>query len=79
MTWLYIPFLFFFPLFWGVAALRGAILREYFGREAFGKILGILTGFAAIGGSIGPILAGWVFDTLGSYRLIWLVFSMLKN
>ena len=79
VTWLYIPFLFFFPLFWGVAALRGAILREYFGREAFGKILGILTGFATIGGSIGPILAGWVFDTLGSYRLIWLVFSGLNS
>ena len=79
VTWLYIPFLFFFPLFWGVAALRGAILREYFGREAFGKILGIMTALTAIGGSIGPILAGWVFDTLGSYRLIWLVFSGLNS
>ena len=79
VTWLIIPFLLFFPLFWGVIALRGAIVREYFGRKAFGKILGILTAVTAIGGSIGPILVGWVFDTLGSYRVIWLVFSGLNS
>lgn len=58
----------------GSMVLRGAILREYFGRDSLGKILGITMGFASIGGIIGPILAGWVFDTLGSYNLIWFVF-----
>jgi MFS family permease len=58
----------------GSMVLRGAILREYFGRDSLGKILGITMGFASIGGIIGPILAGWVFDTLGSYHLIWFVF-----
>jgi sugar phosphate permease len=59
----------------GSMVLRGAILREYFGRDSLGKILGITMGFASIGGIIGPTLAGWVFDTLGSYHLIWFVFS----
>jgi MFS family permease len=32
---------------------------------------GIIMGSEAVGGVIGPTLAGWVFDTLGNYRLAW--------
>ena len=39
------------------------ILSEYFGREYFGKLLGIMIGAASIGGIIGPTFAGWIFDT----------------
>ncbi len=74
--WAIYLFLFLFsPGFGGGSVLRGAILREYFGRDSFGKMIGILMGFASIGGIIGPTLAGWVFDTLGSYDFIWLVFA----
>ena len=72
---IYLFLLLFSPGFGGGAVLRGAVLREYFGRHSFGKMIGILMGFASIGGIIGPILAGWVFDTLGSYDFIWLVFA----
>jgi len=72
------PFLFLFPLgYGGSMVLRGSILREYFGRDSFGKILGILMGSAAIGSIIGPTLAGWIFDTLGSYHVVWLLLSGL--
>ena len=75
-TWAIYLFLFLFsPGFGGGSVLRGAVLREYFGRDSFGKMIGILMGFASIGGIIGPTLAGWVFDTLGSYDFIWLVFA----
>ena len=57
--------------------LRGAILREYFGRESFGKMIGFVMGSASIGGVIGPTLAGWVFDSLGSYRFIWVAYAGL--
>jgi len=68
-------FLFFFSVgFGGIAVLRGAILREYYGRFSFGKLMGIMMGFAAVGGIIGPTLAGWVFDTFGTYAYIWLIF-----
>lgn len=67
-------FLFFFPTgFGGLAVLRGAFLREYFGRDSFGKLLGAMMGISAVGGIAGPTLAGWVFDTRGTYDLIWLV------
>lgn len=66
--------LLFAPGYGGGMVIRGAILREYFGRNSFGKMIGILMGFGSIGGIIGPTLAGWAFDTLGSYNIIWFVF-----
>ena len=72
---IYLFLLLFSPGFGGGSVLRGAILREYFGSDSFGKMIGILMGFASIGGIIGPTLAGWVFDALGSYDFIWLAFA----
>ena len=69
------PFLILFPLSWGSTPLRGAIVREYFGVTSFGKIFGLMMGIAAVGGIMGPSLAGWTYDTLGSYHPIWLVFA----
>jgi len=71
-------FLFFFSNgYGGIAALRGAWLREYYGKENFGKYLGIMMGFGACGGIIGPTTAGWVFDMTGSYYFVWLALSAL--
>ena len=71
-------FLFLFSNgFGGMAVLRGALLREYYGKYNFGKYLGIMMGFGACGGIIGPTTAGWVFDMLGSYYFVWLVLSAL--
>ena len=75
VIWIIFPFfLLFSPGLGGSMVLTGAILREYFGRTSFGKMLGIIMGSASIGGIIGPTLAEWAFDTLGSYQIVWLVF-----
>ncbi|MFH1488464.1 MAG: MFS transporter [Pseudomonadota bacterium] len=75
LLWALILFLLLFPPgYGGGMVLRGASLREYFGRNAFGKIMGVTMGTSAVGGIIGPTLAGWVFDTWGSYDVLWLVF-----
>jgi len=72
------PFLFLFsPGFGGTMVLRAAILRGYFGKESFGKTMGFIMGSASIGGVAGPTLAGWVFDSLGSYRVLWLGYAGL--
>jgi len=63
--------LLFAPGFGGSMVLRGAILQEYFGMAFFGKMIGIVMGSASIGGIIGPTLAGWAFDTSGSYTSVW--------
>lgn len=63
--------LLFAPGFGGSMVLRGAILQEYFGTDYFGKMIGMVMGAASIGGIVGPTLAGWVFDTTGSYTSVW--------
>jgi sugar phosphate permease len=61
----------------GAVVMRSALLREYFGRMRFGGIIGLHNGIAMLGGIAGPFLAGWTFDNLGSYQIIWLVFAGL--
>ena len=80
VEWAVLPFLILFPPgYGGGIALRGAMLSEHFGTASFGKALGIMMGISSIGGIIGPILAGWTFDAMGSYHLIWLVFCGLTT
>jgi MFS family permease len=77
-VWAILLFLVFFSSgSGGSIILRGAILREYFGRRSLGKILGVIMGSASLGGIIGPTAAGWTFDTIGSYQFIWLIFCGL--
>jgi MFS family permease len=73
--WVTLIFLLLFcPGYGGNMVLGRTLLREYSGKDSFGKMLGIMMGFASIGGLLGPVLAGWIFDSLGDYHLIWLVF-----
>jgi len=54
--------------------MRVVLLREYFGSASFGKLLGIIMASGAIGGMVGPTLAGWIFDTFGDYHSAWYLF-----
>jgi MFS family permease len=67
--------LLFPPSLGGTMVLRVSMLREYFGRDSFGKLLGVIMGAASLGGIVGPPLAGWIFDSRQSYHLIWLTFA----
>ena len=76
--WPLVPFIILFGIGWGGnATLRAALIREYFGRTKFGTILGFMMGMIALGGIVGPFLAGWVFDNWGSYQAAWLTFAGL--
>ncbi|MFC2051988.1 hypothetical protein ACFLT4_04595, partial [Chloroflexota bacterium] len=44
---------------------------------SFGTILGFMSGIAMLGNVTGTPLAGWVFDTWGSYQGAWLGYSVL--
>jgi len=78
ITALFSAFLLFVPLgLGGSATLRGAILREWFGREAFGQVIGMIVGIGMIGSVLGPLIAGWVFDISGSYKGVWFAFGGL--
>jgi len=72
--WLVIPFVIFFSVgHGGNNALRSPMIVSYFGRGNFGTVLGLMMGFCSIGGVLGPLLAGRVWDVMGSYRLAWYV------
>jgi len=76
--WLMVPFVITFSLGWGFSVTsRISVLREYFGRSSFGTILGFTSGIMMIGNVAGAPLAGWIYDTWGSYQGAWLGFSAL--
>jgi sugar phosphate permease len=72
-------FILAFPIgYGGGMSLRGAIIREYFGRAAFGKMVGLTMGVSSVAGIIGPTLGGWVFDHFNSYHALWVGFILLN-
>jgi len=76
--WTLVPFLVLFGIGYGGSnALRPSLVREYFGRTNFGSIFGLIVGISAIGGIIGPTLAGWAYDNWGSYQVIWFLLAGL--
>ncbi len=78
-TWLLLPFTVLFSTGWGGSiTMRAILLREYFGRSRFGKIYGFVMGVAMLGAIAGAPLAGWVFDTWGTYQWVWFAFAGLS-
>ncbi len=76
--WPLIPFIILFGIGWGSnLPMRAALMREYFGRTNLGTLFGFMMGLVAIGGVMGPIIAGWVFDNWGSYHAVWLLFAFI--
>jgi MFS family permease len=58
----------------GLGVIISPLVADLFGLRSHGAILGV-TGFAnQIGGAIGPVMAGAVFDTTGSYYIAFLIF-----
>ncbi len=76
--WLLVPFLVLLGIgYGGTNAILPALGREYFGRTNFGSIYGLMEGIGTIGAIIGPTLAGWTYDSLGSYQIVWFLLSGL--
>lgn len=78
-TWGIILYLLIFsPAYGGLRPLSGAIRAEYFGRLNFATIQG-LSGFISMWANMGgPVFAGYVYDTTGSYRFAFLFFAVVN-
>jgi OFA family oxalate/formate antiporter-like MFS transporter len=66
----------FTPGYGGAITMLPALLAEYFGLRALGGIQGLLWGSGTLGGFLGPILAGAVYDMVDSYRPAFLVMAL---
>ena len=61
----------------GLFTVVSPLVAEYFGMRAHGSIFGTILFFGTIGGAVGPILAGWIFDTTSSYQLAFTTLAIL--
>ncbi len=69
-AWMFYLFAVVFGLaYGGFVPLETIITTELFGLKAIGSILGAIFLFATVGAAIGPIVAGILFDTTGSYAI----------
>ena len=69
-----------YVLIYGLAGGGGLVLApiivgESFGVKALGTIFGALAIADVVGGAIGPLLSGFIFDSTGSYYLAFLIFT----
>ena len=67
-----------FATLYGIAhgtffTLISPMLAELFGLRSLGAALGVVIFGGTIGGAIGPVLAGHVFDITSSYQLAFLI------
>ena len=60
----------------GTIPLMPAIQADYFGTKNFGAIMGFMSLASLAGSLISPVIAGWFFDSTGSYRLIWQILAL---
>ena len=71
--------LYLFALIYGfgygsLAPIMPYIVSDRFGKRVFGSAYGLLISLATgVGGSIGPVLGGYIFDRSNSYRPGWMI------
>ena len=61
----------------GFYTLISPIVAELFGISSHGVLFGIVSFGLTVGGSIGPTLAGYVFDVIHSYQLVFFILAGL--
>jgi MFS family permease len=72
-TWMLFLSAVLFGLVYGeILCMMPLLPAELFGPKNHGAILGIITFASTIGGSLGPVVAGAIFDTYGGYKIVWL-------
>ena len=75
-NWVIVLFIIVFGIGWGGAVpMLSGLLREYFGRERLGTIVGFAGSVMMVGVITGAPLAGWVFDQWGDYQLAWFILA----
>lgn len=63
-----VPFVLVYSIaYGGTTVVKAVIIGDFYGRQNFGSIHGIIQGISTLGGLIGPLIAGLAYDKYGSY------------
>ncbi len=77
--WVLYPIaLLFGAAYGGWVMIYPVIISTLFGTKHSGEILGALGTVAGIGGSLGPLFAGYIFDITGVYDLAFLISGLMS-
>jgi MFS family permease len=72
--WMLCLFAVIFGFAWGgVGSLRSVIIAGIFGLRSTGVSVAVLFFIGLIGGTVSPILSGYIFDITGQYRIAFLL------
>ena len=63
----------------GLFTVVSPTVAEYFGLKSHGAIFGVVVFFGTIGGAMGPVLAGAIFDLTNSYFLAFAALAGLAS
>ncbi|MBM4432838.1 MAG: MFS transporter [Chloroflexi bacterium] len=78
-TWMFYLFAIIFGFaYGGIAALISPAVAELFGLRTHGPLLGIVTCAWGVGATLGPIMAGHIFDASRNYFQAFLVSTLLS-
>ncbi len=67
-TWILYCFVIFYGLFQGMRSpAHIGVLGDFFGMRSLGELIGITSAIAMMLGAFAPYVAGFIFDTTGSY------------
>ncbi len=62
-----------FGLVYGeILCMMPILPAELFGLMNHGAILGVVTFASTLGGALGPVVAGTIFDNYGGYEMVWI-------
>jgi len=63
--------------FGGLIPLRPILQIEFFGMKSFAVIQGLLMAALTAGSIVATPFAGWIYDTLGNYRLAFIILGII--
>jgi cyanate permease len=61
-----------------IIMMQSLITGECFGLMSFASVSGLAGLFTMSGAAFGPMLAGFIYDATGSYRLAFTIFAVLS-
>ena len=62
---------------WSVGAVNSPLVADFYGYKSHGIILGAVTFIGTVGGAVGPLVAGFIYDRTHSYHWMFIISAVL--